>query len=186
MSGALRIAVEHAGNWMEWAPVASAGIAAMAAVASWQAVIQAGRTWKTGLLPELLPTVAIVGSEVSISVDNAGGGPARFASYAMVVGSEFAEGSLSATGYVRAGEGTVVPTGIRVPLGGLGGVQGAVFCEDRLGQQHAWSFDGAHEVYDAHPSRVRRFVRWAARRSRRNRRAVVASLYSDPTIRSGE
>ncbi len=185
MSGSVReIVLDHGASWSEWVPVASAAIAASAALASWRAVRQASRVWHAGLLPDLLPTVTLAGGIVSLSVENAGGGPARFASFAVVAEGHFAEGSLSQTGYLRAGDGVVVRTDVPLSGEGFGDVQGAVFCEDRFGRQHAWSFDGAHEVYDAHPSALGRAARWITRRSKRGRRAVIASLYSDPRIRS--
>lgn len=186
----MRVVVEqHSSAIAVWAPVASAAIAALAALASWRSVLQARTIWRVEGLPDLQPALRLVGGCWELSVENAGKGLAKRAAYAVVSGEYFADGVVGDRGFLRAGEGAFVATSLRgtLPLDSAAIPEGAVFCEDVRGNQHAWSLDGEHTVDSQRLRNVRSFLRrLVGRPNPRARRAVLSSFYADAAERIEE
>jgi hypothetical protein len=176
----------HDSSLTTWAPVASAVIAALAALASWRSVCQARAIWRTGLLPDLHGSVVPGPHRWGIVVENTGGGLARVAAYALVADNQFDDGLLAKSGFVRPGEGVTVTTAI--PVSGstdVASIEAALFCEDTTGLLHVWSLDHEHHIFRPNGlfRRARlRLTRW--RSPRGSRRAMLRALYTDPARRA--
>jgi hypothetical protein len=122
----------------DWAPVASAGMAAIAALASWVAVSQTRRTAQQAQIPELEITVleGLDTGEIKIHLENYGQGAARSVRFCVVEGGSAAIGALPPTGNLRAGDSRTLLTAL-TPSKAKDGVA-LVACRDAFGRTHAW------------------------------------------------
>jgi hypothetical protein len=180
----MRIVVEQKETLIgTWLPILSTIVAASAALASWLSVRQARMIWQAGGLPDLQPAIRIEDGEWLLSVENAGGGLAKGTAYAVVIGASFDDGVVGERGFLRPGEGSSNPISIDGTAGADTAPEGAVFCEDVKGSQHAWSLDGEHVLYGSSGSRTRRLLLRLSGRKKSSRRAVLSNFYADAADR---
>jgi hypothetical protein len=125
------------------AALGTAGFAAVAAGASWASVWQTRRNWRDQQTPQITPSWTEPNNRVTLSFTNTGGGFATQTNFIVVSGRECCTGVVPP---VTLGPGIRVTLDTDItPLGALHEVTGAVFCLDRLGTWHAWSWAGDHE-----------------------------------------
>jgi hypothetical protein len=131
-----------AADLASWAAVAGAGLAAIAAAASWASVRQARRIFLANQMPDLELTILenLDTHQIKIHVENHGGGAARRTRFCVVEGDNAAYGFLPPTTILRGGEGRT----LRTPMVGVAdrSAMGVVLCHDAAGRVRAWSVGG--------------------------------------------
>jgi len=128
----------------QWAPVASAGAAALAAAASWVAVLQSRRAWTAERLPEIQMQALVDPStrKVSVQVYNAGGGLGRDVVVFLVEGDRYLVANIPPHGMLAPGRGVLLETPL-VKQGQLTGrMVGVAVCSDSARTVHAWTAGG--------------------------------------------
>jgi hypothetical protein len=128
----------------EWASVASAGAAAVAAGASWASVRQTRKLWLIERAPDL-QMIALVdrdSNRVTLQLHNAGGGFARDVVVYLVEGTRYFIAYAPMNGVIRPGQGVEIQTPLvkEPPINGP--LVGAVIAADVTGTTHAWSASG--------------------------------------------
>jgi hypothetical protein len=131
------------------ATLITAVFAAVAAAASWASVAQTRRERIVAQTPELhMELVEAVGQQgrsfLRIQLINAGG-LARYVSFSLADGTQFATGTPPPTPTFRAGESRTIDTGI-VPTSGVKPA-GFVVCYDARGGFYVWMTDGTKRTY---------------------------------------
>jgi archaellum component FlaF (FlaF/FlaG flagellin family) len=163
----------------EWLQVAGAAISLVAALASWAAVAQARKIWRSRLLPELhAQEVSILGrnhgdpNRTRFAVHNSGGALAIAAGFGFVSNGIYVRGLFS-DGFVRPGETFHVTTEIEP---GESDAQGVIFCRDADKTLYAWSLRHEAKLW-----KKRRLRFW--RRIPSDWTEIFAEFYSDVDIR---
>jgi len=145
---------------VQWAPVASAGCAAVAALVALVSVRQARSIWIADKQPRL--TIWLIeeihSGELSIHVHNGGGGRALNVQIYVVEGSHACLGVLPPDGLLLAGEDVALQTGLRAGTPSFA----LVACVDAAGRLCAWTHDGRHKRW--RPSRRSNGLAWTADR----------------------
>lgn len=143
---------------VEIAALASTGLAAVAATASWANVIQTNSARKSARLPELHVTAGrydpvgpIYGlgsniTTVEFTLYNAGGGIAKGASYVLQFGSEYVIGFAAAI--LRAGEACQIKTDIDPAALGDRSWSGVASCLDHKNHRRTWKLPGTTPTVD--------------------------------------
>jgi hypothetical protein len=141
----------------EWAPVASAAAAALAAIASWLSVRQSRLAWREEHTPRL-ECQAVVDPQtrrISLLVQNTGGGLARDVVCMLAEGQDLLVAQVPPYGMLKSGEAVEIATPL-LKQGALSGPMiGALICQDSGGTTHAWSASGVN------------YKSWSRRRLRR-------------------
>jgi hypothetical protein len=134
----------------EWAAVASAGLAAIAAAASWATVWQAQRNWRVQQRPRLHASWVEQDDRVQLIITNLGGGYATQASFIVVSGNELCVGDIPP--FALAPHAQVTLNTKLTPRGGGHDVSGVIFCISPDGFWDVWSWSDDHK-------RLRRWLR---------------------------
>jgi hypothetical protein len=131
---------------LQWAAVASAAFAAVAALASWAAVWQAREISLSTQLPKLHIVVSenIDTGEIRVHIANDIGGLARDVAFAVVAGGQSCFGSLPPTAMLQPGDSATLVTPLRTSSREIPAI---VSCRDSLGRLHVWAVDGKHRVW---------------------------------------
>ena len=128
----------------DWAALGSAAFAAVAAGGAWATVWQTRRTWRDLQTPHLTPSWIEPGNRVRLLFTNSGGGYALQSFFIVVSGPEYSAGVIPP---VTLSPGTRVQLETELaPVGALHEVTGVVFCLDRSGTWHVWSWAGEHRT----------------------------------------
>lgn len=132
----------------DWAPVASAGFAAIAAIASWIAVRQTRRDFVASRKPDLEITLIenMDTGALKIHIQNHGRGSARNVRFIVVEPEAAAVGHLPPNTTLAPGEGRTLLTPMQ-SSGDRHPVVAAVLCNDGDGYVHIWKVDGRHKCW---------------------------------------
>jgi hypothetical protein len=132
----------------DWAPVASATLAAVAAAASWKSALTTNRAAREARWPLLVtqPMFDPGTSDLQLRVENVGGGVARQVFFYLGFGSVRTVG-LVPTGFLRPGEG--VSFVIDAKHDPNVDAKVVTICNDAWGVLHAWRIDGEHRTYQS-------------------------------------
>lgn len=125
--------------------VAGPAIAAIAAVASWAAVVQARRLAREEKSPLLMVQKIITDKTIGVVLTNAGGGAARGVSVLLSYPPYGFEESIG-TGFLFPGQTRVLRSNIRVEGEGIE-TDVMAFCRDRDGFPHFWNAEEKHKVF---------------------------------------
>lgn len=125
--------------------VAAPVLAAVAASASWAAVWQSRKAFKTSLLPQLDGYWDNDSdASVRLEIHNTGGGVARDPYFYVIGEDRVAEGRIVKTGPLRPGQKQRLSTDLpRLDAGSE--IVGVLCCLDWAGRWHVWSWDGRHK-----------------------------------------
>jgi len=154
IAAAIHVVVDKGppGNpFLIWLPLVTACIALAATVASWRAVLQAGKIWKASLLPELAPTIEHGRDKLSLRVLNVSDTVAADAGWAVLWNNRRNEGRLPERSLRGGGDTKAFPAlHVRGPDADEADAApvAIVWCRDRRGNVHVWSTDGTKETYD--------------------------------------
>lgn len=131
----------------DWAPTASAALAALAATASWVSVRANRRQWLLASRPCLSSQLEMRSNgDIEMTVLNAGPGSARGLRFCVVAGDQFATGYAGPQygGVLGAQERAVVVLRLKSRHGEQ--VQGVVLCWDPIGRLHCFTMHGEHRL----------------------------------------
>jgi hypothetical protein len=145
----------------EWAQVAGAFFAAVAAGAAWASVRHGQRIWRSSLLPALHVQGVFVsygfrGERMRYVVQNAGGGLAKGTMFLFVEGDAWVCGALG-DGFLQADEKLTVETAMERAKGNDTAI-GVVMCRDTDETSWAWDMRGNRRPLQRWKSRWRRPV----------------------------
>lgn len=125
----------------------AAGLAAIAACASWASVWQSRRAFKIGLLPQLEGYWDNdVERGVLVAIHNTGGGIARDPILYIVTDGRGFKGRVVKTGPLLPGQGQrIVLAGASRPQS-ADEIAGVICCSDWERKWHVWAWDGRHAL----------------------------------------
>jgi hypothetical protein len=127
----------------QWAQIAAPGLTAVAACASWAAVIQSRKAFKASLTPRLDGHAAPDhDGGIVLEVHNTGAGFAR-APYLIVARGDRKVVERVADGPLRPGKSARFHTQLPVEAESRA-ITGVMFCLDAADRWHVWSWDGRH------------------------------------------
>ncbi len=133
--------METPSSLVEWAPVASAALSAVAALAAWAAVRLNWKQWRASQTPELRGQAVHrqKTDELKFTILNGGAGAARGVGFCVAVGEEYVAGFADPNmgGFLNPGERVTVTT--QLTPGEESTVRGVVTCDDVAGYYHSWS-----------------------------------------------
>jgi hypothetical protein len=135
-------------HWIvEWAPVAAAVLAAVAAGASWRSVLLARRTQLDADRPLLASQLYRVANDprLRLHIENIGSGTAKRVTFYGVAEGELAAGIAPETGLLRPGEGVTLLTNLTPTDPDSSELM--TFCLDRENVIHTWSRRDHYERY---------------------------------------
>lgn len=149
----------------DWAQVASAAGAMLAAIFAARAVALSTRQQRQAEEPDLLfDLISVAGRPSVMSVENIGGGVARKASFRLVASTDrMAAGFITPDGRLRPGETYDVI--LDATPEEFAAAQAMTLCLDRRHRVHAWSREGDHRSWSqTRWVRAGRGDMWAFRR----------------------
>jgi hypothetical protein len=142
-----------------WAVVASAGAAAVAALASWAAVNQTARQWRRSQRPELQVDVVVdaVSRRMTVQAYNRGGGIAMRTVLFLIEKDMIHIATPHDHGAIRPAQMGQARSDI-LQQESSKSVVAAALCNDALGRTHAWTATGKHKVWSRRKLRRRKLT----------------------------
>jgi len=131
---------------VDWAPAASAALAAVASGAAWKSALTTGRVAREARSPLLVmqPMFDPRTNAFQLRIENVGGGVARQVFFYLAYGGT-STADLVPAGFLRPGEGADFEVEAKHEPGV--DAKAVVIANDAWGTMHAWRMDGKHRIY---------------------------------------
>lgn len=144
----MTLAVENVPDVVLWAPVASAGLLMVAALAAWRTAAVTGRAFRRSILPDLDVTFLVPKPRgpVQVTVRNVGAGVAKVPNVVLVV-KDAAMHQYIAGGILHPGKGVKITTQIPAQTLVKEDHLAVAGCRDVNNVHHGWSSHWEHREF---------------------------------------